>query len=646
MAGYTFQKVLQEWRNPAINYGAEDLSDLTTNDIDVNTTLKPIDRKYASLEAEMGEYAFLQDGNLFKVLGNKHSKGKNSGTPLNLPEGSFIYSNYKPLAISKDDKELFQFKKGGKTKSDNTPAKILSREINTKHHNKMVAMLDSNVHDDISKNSAKLMLEKNVKKLGQIAFLQEERKGFPDGLPPFSEGTAPIKDVQNDIMQQQYKQGGFVSLKKYHPGGPISDDIKKRAKRVGTVDDNYNEIGREGNDIYYVDPNGNTVYLPNASGGKRTNSDVNYINQLASDPRYNTQSWDDLATKGYVSKNNSLRNSWTPLSTTNPDYVYRRTDAGEITPIPRGFNPPITPPGIINPPLTRTPSLDIGIPPPGDVNDPILPYEPDVPFSPWQKLNMGYAAYNASSINRYDPKRAQLNFTPLSLNRINSQPYLNAVDNQTSQAYQTNQGLNPILARANNSQIYGRGLQEKSQVLGNIENQNLQIDNQEATYNNQGINNTANKNVELDQTYYDQVQRTNQNFDNEKRMGRNQFVSLANSYKSQNDALELQLASQQTFGSVWEDPNTGRKYPGITDEAARKLNLVKRASPLYDYNNRTNKVFYTGAGINLDALPTGTQGATQTVEQYLQYLEQIGANPEATARAFGYAYPKLINPRK
>lgn len=619
---YTFDKELKNWRNPfSQNYNAEDLSDIVTNDVDVNTTIKPIDRKNANLELERGEFAFLPSGNLYRVIGKPHSKG---GTPANLPGGSFIYSKFKPLNIDKKDAKLFEFKKGG------TPAEVLKSEVDYEHHNKMMAILDSNDHDEISKVSASLMIKKNLKKLGQIALLQEEKKGFPDGLPDFADGVFPKEDTQTEIMKEQYKTGGFTSLRKFQPGG-ISEEIKKKARRVGVVDDNYNEIGKDGNNTYYSDSNGNPVFLPLAPGGRRTNNDQSYINQLRNDPRFNTQSWEDLANGHYVSKDSPLKNSWTPQGG-NEDYVYRHVDAGETVPIERG-TPNV--PSFDRPfhPLIDTPGIGTGTG--TDEDQQILPYEPNVPFSPWQKLNLGYAAYNAASIGRYDPKREQLNFTPLSLRRPNSQPYLNAVDNQTYQAYQTNRFLNPILARANNSSLYGRGLEQKSQVLGNLDNQIGQIDNQEAQYNNQGINNTANQNANFDQTYYDQVQRVNQNFENEKRMGRNQFVSLVNSYKSQNDALELGLASQETFGSVWEDSKTGKKYPNVSDDVAKQLGLIKRAAPLYDYNNKTNKVYYTGSGINLNSLSSGNSQSNQ-LQELIKQLIDGGLDPKTAAKSASY----------
>src|SRR6478609_2564868 len=110
---YTIDKAEYNLRNPFAN-----LENIETTIPDVNSTIKPIDREDANLEAEKGEIVFQPNGQLHKVLGKTHAKG---GTPLNLPEGSFIFSNYKPLSFNKNEKKLFQFKEGG-TKKSNTPA--------------------------------------------------------------------------------------------------------------------------------------------------------------------------------------------------------------------------------------------------------------------------------------------------------------------------------------------------------------------------------------------------------------------------------------------------------------------------------------------------------------------------------------------
>src|SRR5690349_7771445 len=79
---------------------------------EVTTTMKPIDKDKANAEVEKGEIILdPETGALHKALGKPHSKG---GTPVSLKDGSFIFSNYKNLAITKNEKELFEFKVGGK----------------------------------------------------------------------------------------------------------------------------------------------------------------------------------------------------------------------------------------------------------------------------------------------------------------------------------------------------------------------------------------------------------------------------------------------------------------------------------------------------------------------------------------------------
>jgi len=78
--------------------------------------------------------------------------------------------------------------------------------------------------DNISKKSSQLMLQKYIDTLGRIAYKQEEKKNFPDGLPPFSVGTAPIydKDIKNEIFRQKQfaKYGGRI----FRMAGIFGDD--------------------------------------------------------------------------------------------------------------------------------------------------------------------------------------------------------------------------------------------------------------------------------------------------------------------------------------------------------------------------------------------------------------------------------------
>src|SRR3954454_19244068 len=68
---------------------------LSSPDNAISKTLSPVDRGAANVEAERGETVvgdFDQDGQRehFNIGGKRHSQG---GTPLNLPEDAFIFSD-------------------------------------------------------------------------------------------------------------------------------------------------------------------------------------------------------------------------------------------------------------------------------------------------------------------------------------------------------------------------------------------------------------------------------------------------------------------------------------------------------------------------------------------------------------------------
>ena len=87
----------------------------------VNNTLGPMKREDANLEAEKGETALTDltnDGSfeLYNIGGKRHYDG---GTPLNLPEQSFVYSDTSKMKLTVEElKEL-----GIVSKKKMTPAK-------------------------------------------------------------------------------------------------------------------------------------------------------------------------------------------------------------------------------------------------------------------------------------------------------------------------------------------------------------------------------------------------------------------------------------------------------------------------------------------------------------------------------------------
>jgi len=142
-----------------------------------NSTLQPVKREDANVEAEKNETVLTdmdEDGffELYNVGGKRHSGG---GTPLNLPEQSFIYSDTRKMKFTKEEmKEL-----GITSKKKLTPAAV-SKKFPI---NKYMDVLKDESSDEIAITTAEAMIKKNKIKLSQIAFMQEKKKDFEDGLP-------------------------------------------------------------------------------------------------------------------------------------------------------------------------------------------------------------------------------------------------------------------------------------------------------------------------------------------------------------------------------------------------------------------------------------------------------------------------------
>lgn len=191
------------------------------NDQDkINQTIK--ENPYRSnVNIEGGEVVMQPDLTaLFKAQGKRHSRG---GMDVYLRPESFIFSDFKDLAFTEADHKMMELKEGGNfKKQNNTPAEVLKRNVDVKHYNTLVANLGDPKQDDLAKKSSSLMLEKYIQTLGNIAFLQEGKKNFPDGLPYFSNGSAPVYDpaVKDNVMESKQfaKYGGNVM------GNPYSDN--------------------------------------------------------------------------------------------------------------------------------------------------------------------------------------------------------------------------------------------------------------------------------------------------------------------------------------------------------------------------------------------------------------------------------------
>ena len=165
----------------APSFTSKDLSD---PGLEYVKNLNGVDRDLANVEAELGEEVmFPGPGGMmtkYGIGGQRHSAG---GTPLNLPVGAFIFSDFH----GKD------FKLGGNKKTKVTDKGILDyfglperkggytfADISKKYDiNKDIAMLmdPTEVKDKMTINTLEANIKNKTKKLGALAIAQESKKG-------------------------------------------------------------------------------------------------------------------------------------------------------------------------------------------------------------------------------------------------------------------------------------------------------------------------------------------------------------------------------------------------------------------------------------------------------------------------------------
>ena len=177
----------------------------------INKTIRQV--PYGNINAEKDERLiadFLNDGipETYTVKGNKHKDG---GVNLNIPEGSFFYSDYKGGKSPIEGKDMrikdpFLLKRFGmkEKKSGYTPAEIASKYDISKFK-EILLDPDSTKQE---KETAQLMIENYMQKLGELALIQESMKGFDNGIPlvamPYLEknGIPPEALFDQEATQQ------------------------------------------------------------------------------------------------------------------------------------------------------------------------------------------------------------------------------------------------------------------------------------------------------------------------------------------------------------------------------------------------------------------------------------------------------------
>jgi len=172
----------------------------------MSNTLSPVDRDKANLEAEVGETVMTPAGDdgipkFFKIGGKRHSEG---GTPLHLPENSFIFSDTRSMLLGKNMLEEF----GITGKKKKTPAEVA--KILGKGYEKYVKTIQDPNSDSIERRTAEMMIQTQINNLGKLALAQESKKGFPQGIPMISVpymASIGVSAEQVLPQQQQIPEG-------------------------------------------------------------------------------------------------------------------------------------------------------------------------------------------------------------------------------------------------------------------------------------------------------------------------------------------------------------------------------------------------------------------------------------------------------
>ena len=194
---------------------------------DASNKIQEVPRDEANIEAEKGEtvYGDLDNDGMMEhkeIEGKRHYAG---GTPLDVPEGSFIFSDTKKMKI-KDPEILKQFGKGAKP-GGITPADIAKQYDITKFK----AILQDPLSDPLAKKTAEMMLTNFNKKLSALADVQESMKGYPQGKPQVAQQSNGQQVKAQYGGLQRFQTAGTVGT--YQPG--VNKDLDERTAAGFTI---------------------------------------------------------------------------------------------------------------------------------------------------------------------------------------------------------------------------------------------------------------------------------------------------------------------------------------------------------------------------------------------------------------------------
>lgn len=546
----------------------------------LNTTLSPVDREGANIEAEKGETIvadFNYDGNIehLKVGGKKHSQG---GTPLNVPDDAFVFSDAKKLRMK--GSEVTAFGKSEDSKKSFTPAE-LAKQYDL---NKYQAILNDPKSDNLSRETAELMVSNYERKLAQLALVQEAKKGFPQGIPDMA--MTYLQTMQMNTGEEvsvpeeigSFEMGG--SLKKFVTGGSGRDydiDPYKGGKtRKGTITPTgKNNAFSRGKD--YLQSWESIIpgisKLSNAEAQSRI-----YDYTLQNNPEAIRNMWSSygMTAKGLRDKNlnrfdRSGKFSAEDLNDNNLQELKSAYADGffgvrQLDPMkelkavdPRYINPtPITPPKISFPnPVPRTinsPSPTPEVPVPGDYNPTGTPGVFD--YMTPDKLSFVAGLRNRSNIKKYMPWEAPVTMVQAdpTFYDPNRELASNAEQMNTQMMYNS-MFSGPQALGSRNSAVAGNAATNTANILSKYNTQNVGVANQFAGINADIMNRLTDAQGQRATRLYDKTTIANQQYDNAIAQADNQILKAGINAWDNRSQLSM-VNDTNPYYNV--DPTTGR----------------------------------------------------------------------------------------
>jgi hypothetical protein len=514
---------------------------------EVSNTIQPVPEDMANIEAERGETALIPDtdGNLIhsKIGGKRHSEG---GTPLNVPEGTFIYSDTNKMKIKGQPLALF-----GKSVESNkgyTPAAIAKQY----DLNKYISIINDPNTDPIKRRTAELMLDNNKKKLAQLALVQEGKKGFPQGVPGVAQDylsklQESLGNPQSGLSEVRY--GGMIGYAQDGAEQTNAAVVNKPEWFKGNQDDWNFWTKRAGKSF------GNTKDFQQVAFPDVEKTDSDYYKTSISGrpmPKAGTQ-FDNLfeGRTADVAK-------WRPKQTKiNEEGIY---ESPEFTVV------------------GSAKKINDDQPEPGDAY--LQKSKIKYGWTNPDKMGMLNALYNLGTVKRYTPWEPTVQMQTATPTFADPTRALAANAEQAAMAQQANSMTAGPAARYLASDIQGKAATNAANVIGQYANMNVGIANQAAANNAQIANAQMAADAERLKRLYDGNTISKQQYDNAMRQARQAVVQQYGQGWNNASTMYNMNRTESPYYAV--DPATGAMYfhsaKALTDYQKSKNNTDSSSS--------------------------------------------------------------------